>query len=110
MSAEARKALGTYRSLLRAVDAYVTRVNGNTMWREHIRSEFRRNASCAEPEAGGLLQLAEEYAYLLRCVHEHKASDQAIDSLLLLAHQMSHDLLPWQLVAISPGPADLPQH
>ncbi|KAF8073237.1 hypothetical protein HT031_000898 [Scenedesmus sp. PABB004] len=62
------------RRLLRAVDAHVTPVAGNTQWRDAVRAAFRAGAGEADAARvrSGLL-LAQEYADLLDNVAHHRA-------------------------------------
>mmetsp|Transcript_30636 Transcript_30636/g.99604 ORF Transcript_30636/g.99604 Transcript_30636/m.99604 type:complete len:102 (+) Transcript_30636:49-354(+) len=56
-----------YRSALRAVDTHVTAVSGNGVFRDYVRAAFRGDADAARR-----LQDAEDYAFLVNSVHEHK--------------------------------------
>lgn len=66
---EARAVL---RSLLRAVDANITAVAGNTVWRQHVLSEFRAQRGAAPEEAQRLLAVAAEYGGLVRDIAHHQ--------------------------------------
>jgi len=67
---EARQAL---RQVLRAVDQYLTSVNGNKQWRNHIIEEFRRAAAISNPELQRQkLREAKDYAHLVTSVQEHR--------------------------------------
>lgn len=60
---EARAVL---RALLRAVDANITAVAGNTAWRQHVLSEFRAQRGAPPEQAQRLLAVAAEYGSLVR--------------------------------------------
>ena len=69
---EARQAL---RKILRAVDQHLTSVNGNKQWRNHVIKEFRSVASTSNPASQKQkLQEAQDYAYLVNSVQEHRVS------------------------------------
>ena len=68
--AEARAAL---RLLVRAVDANVTSVTGNPVWRQAVFDEFRRHAGQTDgATAARLTQEARDIAFYLDSVREHK--------------------------------------
>jgi hypothetical protein len=59
-------------------------VNGNTQWRDHIRTLFRAHSgeSGAEDEAKKI-ELAEDYAFLVNSVQEQKVSCLELVMLLI---------------------------
>ena len=69
-AAEARQVL---RALLRAVDRSITSATGNRQWRDFVIAEFRRGAQLTDPAERKLaLRAAEDYAFLITSVREHK--------------------------------------
>lgn len=71
--AAAAEARATLRRLLRAIDRHVTAVAGNTQWRDHALSEFRRTGGSADAAAAQQgLQLARDYAGLIESVAHHR--------------------------------------
>jgi|APGre2960657444_1045066.scaffolds.fasta_scaffold00019_19 hypothetical protein len=63
-----------YRSLLRAVERHITAVGGNAAWREAVQAHFR--AAQAERDASVVaagVRRAEDLAYLVNSVNDHKA-------------------------------------
>lgn len=72
-----------YRHLLRTVDSHITRVNGNTQWRDHIRTLFRAHSGESSAEDGTKkIELAEDYAFLVNSVQEQKV--RCLDLVMLL--------------------------
>ena len=76
------------RTLLRAVDRYVSRAHGNDAFRTFLLDSFRRGGKPGEKEAppaagDGSARTAVEYATLLDAVHEHKN--------LLISYNISTD-------------------
>ena len=76
------------RTLLRAVDRYVSRAHGNDAFRTFLLDAFRRGGKPGEKEAppaaaDGSARTAVEYATLLDAVHEHKN--------LLISYNISTD-------------------
>ena len=73
-------ARATLRTLLRAIDQRVTRVNGNSLWRDFVLQEARRHHDAPRDSARAeqLTRLAEDYTYLVRSVGAHKARAAAV--------------------------------
>jgi hypothetical protein len=73
-AAAAARGRAAYRQLLRAVDKHITRVGGNSLWREAVRDRFRSGAA---PDAAATTDVAvrraEDLAFLINSVNDHKA-------------------------------------
>lgn len=68
-------ARGVYRHLVKAVRRHVMRDNGNTQFHNFIRDEFRNNGDLKDSSTvQQKLNLARDYAFLVRSVHAHKVS------------------------------------
>ena len=91
MAAAAARTRAAYRQLLRAVDKHVTAVRGNNLWRDAVRDGFRAGAA-AGAETEDALRRAEDLAFYVNSVNEHKARARA--------QRSSRDRAAW--------PADLP--
>lgn len=81
MAAAAPEARHVLRALLRAIDTRITKVAGNRQWRNHVLSEFRRNAALSDPAAvAAELRKAQEYASLVNNIAHYKVrSRQRVD-------------------------------
>ena len=67
------RSIQVFRILLKAIDRNITRHNDNTQWRRFAIEEFRKNATLADDnEINKLLDTAQEYAFLIDSVREHK--------------------------------------
>ena len=67
-------ARAAYRQLLRAVERHVTRVSGNGVFRDALRSEFRAQRALRDPAAvAAAVARAEDAAFYVASVNEHKA-------------------------------------
>jgi hypothetical protein len=75
------------RQLLRAVDAHITCVAGNSQWRQHVRAQFRQPLGQQQAQQQQqqpsqrphqqdrqqqLLLVAQEYAELITNIAQHK--------------------------------------
>ncbi len=61
------------RQLLRAVDAHLTRVAGNTQWRDYALQQFRANAAAQDAQlVQEQLQVARDYTFLINTVAHHR--------------------------------------
>lgn len=82
-----------FKELLRTVDKYVTKVSNNNIWRNFIIQEFRREEDPETPSSTRnatapenpskmslefLLNAAQDYTYLVKCIHENKVRMQVI--------------------------------
>jgi hypothetical protein len=73
MSAPA-PARAAYRALMRAVARRITAVSGNTLWRDTVRTQFRVGAAESDPAAAAAaVARAEDVAFMINSVNEHKA-------------------------------------
>mmetsp|Transcript_28878 Transcript_28878/g.46753 ORF Transcript_28878/g.46753 Transcript_28878/m.46753 type:complete len:117 (-) Transcript_28878:667-1017(-) len=64
--------LRSYRLLLSAIDRSITRVRGDTVWRDFVRAEYRKNRLISdENRIGSLTAEAQNYAILLSCTKEY---------------------------------------
>jgi len=66
--------LHVYRRLLRAIDRHLTRVAGNSVWRDHAAERFRAHRGLSDPAAAAAeLRKADEAAFLMTTIAQHKA-------------------------------------
>lgn len=64
------RARSVLRQLIRSIDRNVTSATGNTLWRQAAIEEFRQGTDPSSLEER--LRLAQDYAFLLDSVREHK--------------------------------------
>jgi len=91
---QAARGRAAYRRLLRAVDTHITAVGGNTTWRDAVRHRFREARSDAGPAVETALRRAEDLAFMVNSVNEHKVRGASS----LAQHGSCHWCTHWRLL------------
>jgi hypothetical protein len=68
----AKEPRAVYRTLLRAINKNITRINGDGKWEEFVKAQFRRNLGREEVVQRQWLAQASDYARLIDNIRENR--------------------------------------